>query len=198
MNGLRIGLLGGSFNPAHDGHRHISLFALQRLRLDAVWWLVSPQNPLKSVTGMAAFEERVVGAEAVARHPRIRVSDIEAKLGTRYTVDTLRALRRQNARQRFVWIMGADNLIQLPRWRHWEAIFGLVPIAVFARPAYSGRALSGAAAQRFRRHRLPDRSAALLANKKTPAWVFLHTPQHPASATTIRAERSDIAGDTPM
>ncbi len=198
MSSLRIGLLGGSFNPAHEGHRHISLFALQRLRLDAVWWIVSPQNPLKPEEGMASFEDRFAGAEAIARHPRIYVSDFESKLGTRYTVDTLRELRRRHGRHRFVWIVGADNLIQLPRWRDWTAIFEMVPLAVFARPGYSIKSLSGAAAHRYRRHRLPDRAAAGVVDRKAPAWVFLHTPLHPASATEIRAERLKANGDTPM
>ena len=138
---------------------------------------------------MAAFAERLTGARDVARHPNIRVSDIEAKLGTRYTVDTLRALRRRYPGHHFVWIMGADNLIQLPAWRDWTAIFDLVPVAVFDRPPYAAKALSGIAAQRYRRRRLPDRSAALLAGRVPPAWVFLHTPLHPVSATQIRAER---------
>lgn len=198
MNGRRIGLLGGSFNPAHDGHRHISLFALQRLRLDAVWWLVSPQNPLKSEVGMAAFVDRIAGAEAVACHPRILVSDIETKLGTQYTVDTLQALRRRYGRDRFVWLMGADNLTQLPRWRGWKAIFETVPIAVFARPGYSQRSLYGAAAHRYRRKRLHDRSAGRLADQPAPAWVFLHTPLHPASATEIRTKRRQTPDDTSL
>lgn len=198
MIGLRIGLLGGSFNPAHEGHRHISLFALQRLRLDAVWWLVSPQNPLKPVEGMASIDERIASAESVARHPRIEVSDIESRMGTRYTADTLQALRRRYAKHRFVWIMGADNLIQLPRWRDWTEIVEMVPIAVFARPGYSQRSLFGAAAHRFRRNRLPDHAAAGLADRKAPAWVFLHTPLHPASATEIRAKRRHVPEDTSL
>ena len=198
MIGLRIGLLGGSFNPAHEGHRHISLFALQRLRLDAVWWLVSPQNPLKPVEGMASLDKRIACAVSVARHPRIEVSDIESRMGTRYTADTLQALCRRYAKHRFVWIMGADNLIQLPRWRDWTAIVEMVPIAVFARPGYSQRSLFGAAAHRFRRNRLPDHAAAGLADRKAPAWVFLHTPLHPASATDIRAKRRHVPEDTSL
>lgn len=198
MNGLRIGLLGGSFNPAHEGHRHISLVALQRLRLDLVWWLVSPQNPLKPVEGMAAFAERLEGAEQIARHPKIKVSDIEARIGTRYTVDTLLALQRRYRRDRFVWIMGADNLIQLPRWRRWTRIFETVPVAVLARPDYSIPSLSGPVAHRYRKRRLPDRSAGQLATRKTPSWVFLHTPLHPASATQIRAERLTVSSDVTM
>lgn len=198
MNSLRIGLLGGSFNPAHDGHRHISLYALRRLRLDMIWWLVSPQNPLKPEAGMAAFGERIAGAQDVARHPRIRVSDIETRLGTQYTVDTVRALKRRFRRHRFVWIMGADNLVQLPKWRQWTAIFDLVPVAVFARSPYSGTALSGPAARRYAHKRLPDRAASRLASTPAPAWVFLHTPLHPASATRIRAARQSVDGDTAM
>ena len=198
MKGPRVGLLGGSFNPAHEGHLHISLFALQRLRLDAVWWLVSPQNPLKSATGMAAFDERFARAELVAQDPRIQVSDIELKLGTRYTVDTLRTLCRRHAQHRFVWIMGADNLIQLPRWRNWTSLVDLVPVAVFARPGYSQRSLFGAAAHRYRRKRVPDHAAAGLADRKAPAWVFLHTPMHPASATAIRANRRGAPEDTAL
>ncbi|MBV9833149.1 MAG: nicotinate-nicotinamide nucleotide adenylyltransferase, partial [Alphaproteobacteria bacterium] len=113
----RIGLLGGSFNPAHEGHVHISLEALKRLDLDEVWWLVSPQNPLKAANGMASLADRMEGARSVtATHPRLRVTDLERKLGTRYTIDTVRALRRRHPHARFVWLMGADNLRQLPRW----------------------------------------------------------------------------------
>tara|TARA_Y100000588_G_scaffold227502_2_gene241315 strand:- start:500 stop:1096 length:597 start_codon:yes stop_codon:yes gene_type:complete len=198
MTSLRIGLLGGSFNPAHEGHRHISLFALQRLRLDAVWWLVSPQNPLKAVEGMASFDKRFASAEGVALHPRIEVSDIEARIGTRFTADTLRVLRQRYAKHRFVWIMGADNLIQLPRWCDWTKIVEMVPIAVFARPGYSQRSLFGIAAHRYRRNRLPDRAAADLASRKAPAWVFLHTPLHSASATEIRANWSSVAEHTSL
>ena len=198
MRGLRIGLLGGSFNPAHEGHRHISLFALQRLRLDAVWWLVSPQNPLKSIDGMASFDDRFASAKEVAQHPRIVVSDIESRIGTRYTADTLRALHHRHSRHRFVWIMGADNLIQLSRWRNWTAIVKMVPIAVFARPGYSQRSLFSTAAHRYRRNRLPVHAATGLADRKTPAWVFMHTPLHPASATEIRASRRHVSEDTSL
>ena len=130
----RIGLLGGSFNPAHDGHRTIGLRALRELRLDAVWWLVSPQNPLKPRAGMAPLAERLAGARRVARHPRIRASALEAALGTRHTVDTVAALRRRWPKARFVWLTGADNLLQMPAWRRWPALFRAVPVAVFDRP----------------------------------------------------------------
>lgn len=198
MTGQRIGLLGGSFNPAHDGHRHISLFALQRLGLDAVWWLVSPQNPLKPEEGMAPFAERFASAAAVANHPQIRVFDIESQMGTRYTVDTLQGLNRRFPRNKFVWLMGADNLVQLPRWRAWTRMFESVPVAVFARPGFSRRSLSGAAAHRYARYRVSDRDAASLADRDAPAWVYLHIPMHPASATEIRARQGSQAADRPL
>lgn len=186
---LRIGLLGGSFNPAHAGHRHISIQALRRLGLDEVWWLVSPQNPLKPPAGMAGFAARMAQARRAARHPRIRVSDLEARLGTRYTADTLAALRRRFPRHRFVWLMGADNLRQIPAWQHWTRIFTELSIAVFDRPSYSLRALAGKAARRYWHFRLRPRQAKRIAARRPPAWVFLHIPLHPASATAIRARR---------
>lgn len=182
----RIGLLGGSFNPAHDGHRYISAEALKRLALDEVWWLVSPQNPLKSEKGMATLAERMDRAREIARHPRIRVTDIEARLGTRYTADTLVALRRRHPAARFVWLMGADNLVQLPRWWRWSQIFNTVAIAVFARGSYDSNALSGLAAQRYRAARLPASRSAVLADCEPPAWTFLRIRHHPAEATTLR------------
>src|SRR5690606_10326285 len=157
--GLRVGLLGGSFNPAHAGHRHISLEALRRLKLDEIWWLVTPQNPLKPVCGTAPLDRRVAAARRVADHPRIRVTDIERRLGTRYTADTLAALTARFPRTRFVWLMGADNLAQIHRWRHWTRIFHTVPIAVLDRPTYSLKASGGVAARRFARYRVSPREA---------------------------------------
>jgi len=186
-SGRRIGLLGGSFNPAHDGHRHISLLALRLLRLHEVWWLVSPQNPLKPAAGMTELAARLAYAKTVARHPRIVVSDIETHLNTRYTLDTLRLLRRRCRRTRFVWLMGADNLTQISQWRDWTSIFDTVPVAVFARPTYSMLALAGKAAHRYARIRMPARVASGLATSTPPAWVFLHSRLHHASATEIRA-----------
>lgn len=184
--GPRIGLLGGSFNPAHSGHLHISLLALKRLRLDQVWWLVSPQNPMKPEAGMAPFEQRLRRARDLACHPRVRVTGIEAALGTRYTVDTLRALRGRYPRGRFVWLMGADNLVQVARWRGWTSIFHTVAIAVFPRPTYSFRALAGKAAVRFAGARIRESQAAHLATMTPPAWVFLHVAESALSATAIR------------
>ena len=186
----RIGLLGGSFNPAHDGHLHISVAALRRLGLDEVWWLVSPQNPLKPEAGMAALDDRVAAAKKLARNPRIRVSDIERRLGTRFTVDTLRALRQRHRDHAFVWLMGADNLVQLPAWRNWQEIFETTAVAVFARPSYSLKALAGQAATRFARCRVSEATAQRLAGRTTPAWVYLRVQLHPASSTSIRAARA--------
>jgi len=184
-----IGLLGGSFNPAHEGHRHISLWALRRLGLDEVWWLVSPQNPLKPTEGMAPFAQRLKDAAAMARHPRIRVSGLEAELGTTYTAETLRKLRRRLPHLRFVWLMGADNLAQVTQWKDWQQIFDTTAVAVFARPSYCLRALAGKAARRFAKARLPERAGHLLSQRELPAWIFLGGPLNPLSATAIRAAR---------
>ncbi len=193
---LRVGLLGGSFNPAHEGHLWLSVEALKRLGLDQVWWLVSPQNPLKDTAEMAPFADRIASARAVAAsQPRIRPYDIEQRLGTRYTADTLARLTRRRA-IRFVWLIGADNLAQLPRWRRWRRIMALVPVAVFERKPYVYRALAGQAARRYGRHRRPQREAQTLALADPPAWVFLRLRRHPASATEIRRRGEWGAGNT--
>lgn len=184
--GLRIGLLGGSFNPAHDGHRHISLVALRRLRLDYVVWLVSPANPLKPSRDLPSLRQRMAQAGAATRHPRLVVSDLEHQLGTRYTLDTLRVLRRRFPRTRWVWLMGADNLVQMPHWRGWQQIFHAVPIAIVDRPTYSLKAKGGLAAARFARHRLVGAKASRLVRRKPPAWVYLHCRHHEASSTALR------------
>ncbi len=183
----RIGLLGGSFNPAHGGHLHISREALDRLALDEVWWLVSPQNPLKPAEGMAALPMRISHARKVAEGAPITVTDMERRFGTRYTAHTLAALKDRFPDKRFVWLMGSDNLIGIHRWKAWRSIFRSVPIAVFHRPTYSLRALRGRAAARFSKARLPASRARELADRKPPAWVFLRIRPHPASATEMRA-----------
>lgn len=190
MPARRIGLLGGSFNPAHDGHRHISLLALKRLRLDEVWWMLTPQNPLKSSRDMAPFDERIRAATAVARHPRIRVTDIERRLGTQHTADSLALLLPRFPKYRFVWLMGADNLLQISDWKDWQRIFRLVPIAIFSRPPYSKAALLARSARVFADRRVVEPRARSLATMTPPAWVFLNTPPHAASATRIRARRT--------
>lgn len=186
MGDGRIGLLGGSFNPAHQGHVHISLQALKILALDHVWWVVSPQNPLKSEKEMNPFGDRLRAARAVATDRRIRVTDVEERLGTRYTVDTLAALTRVFPEKRFVWIMGADNLVQFPQWREWKRLFALVPIAVFDRAPYSAKALAGQAAKVFAASRQANRDSRGLVDQDPPAWNFFHTPLNPATATDIR------------
>jgi nicotinate (nicotinamide) nucleotide adenylyltransferase/ribosome silencing factor RsfS/YbeB/iojap len=194
----RIGLLGGSFNPAHGGHVHLSLLALKHLELDEVWWLVSPQNPLKPVAGMAAFSARLEQARRVAAaHPRLRVSDLEGRLrSSGYTADTLKALRPRFPRLRFVWLMGSDNLLQIPRWERWPEIFRMVAVAVFDRPSYSLKALCGIAAKRFARWRIPVAAARRVADMRPPAWVFFHTPLDPRSATRIRSAQQIIPAQT--
>jgi nicotinate-nucleotide adenylyltransferase len=184
-------LLGGSFNPAHEGHRHISLEAVKRLHLDEVWWLVAPQNPLKPSDGMAPFAARLAGARAMARSRRIRVLDLEARLGTRYTVDTVAAIQRLAPRTRFVWLMGADNLKQIRRWRRWRDIFRRLPIAVLDRPTYSLGALSDLAAQSYRRSRVSPGAARRLADLPPPAWTFLTIKLAPHSASAIRQKNAN-------
>jgi nicotinate (nicotinamide) nucleotide adenylyltransferase/ribosome silencing factor RsfS/YbeB/iojap len=179
--------LGGSFNPAHRGHLHISLLALRCLDLDEVWWLVSPQNPLKPARGMAPFGERLAGAAALTKgHPHIKVNAIEAALYTNYTADTIAALGRRFPRTRFVWLMGGDNLAQLPRWQRWVELAERVPIAVFDRPQTSLKALAGKVAQRLARARVSEAAARRLAEMEPPVWAFFHTRLDPRSATEIR------------
>jgi nicotinate-nucleotide adenylyltransferase len=195
-----VGLLGGSFNPAHEGHLHLSRLALERLDLDRIWWLVSPQNPLKPLAGMAAFEARLNQARGVAAPDnRIYVTDIESRIApSRYTADTLRVLRNRFPRLRFVWLMGADNLTQIPRWQRWTDIFRTVPIAVFDRPSYSLRALSSTAASRFAKQRVKEDAARKLAEMSPPAWVFFHTRLNARSATQIRSAQDSALSHTVM
>jgi len=185
--GQRIGLLGGSFNPAHDGHMHLSRLAFRHLRLDRIWWLVSPQNPLKPAVGMASLKDRMKKAQDVASHPHISVTDIETKLKTQYTSDTLLALKKKFPGGRFVWLMGADNLAQIDQWHNWQSIFMTVPVAIFARPTYSLRAENAKAVRRFSRSRVDRSNAKQLADMKPPAWAFLKTPLSSISATEIRS-----------
>lgn len=192
--GQAVGLLGGSFNPAHAGHLHISRLALQRLGLDALWWLVSPQNPLKPAAGMAPHARRLARAAEVAKHPDIVVTGIEALIGTRATADTLAALCRYFPGVRFVWIMGADNLIQVERWERWPQIFHAAAIAVFDRPTYSHRALAAKAARRFRRARVVGRAIGELATRPLPAWAFLPIPLSTLSATDLRRLEGERVG----
>jgi nicotinate-nucleotide adenylyltransferase len=187
---LRIGLLGGSFNPAHEGHLAITRDALKQLRLDRVWWLVSPQNPLKPVGETADLEQRLAAARVVAgRDRRVVVTDLERRLGTRYTVDTVAWLRKR-CRARFVWLIGADNLAQLPLWRGWRRLVRMVPIAVFDREPYSYVALAGRMASAYAEGRLEEARASVLAESRPPAWVYLRLRRHRVSSTALRREKA--------
>ena len=189
-----IGLLGGSFNPAHGGHRRMSLMALHRLRLDEVWWLVSPQNPLKPVRGMAPMAARLQSARRVARHPRIRPTAIEAEMGTQRTVDTLQALQAAFPQLRFVWLMGSDNLMQFHRWIEWRRIAHMVPIVVMARPLYAGKSQFSPAMGWLRFFRHP--TTADWRSWKLPALAIVDYGLDRRSATAIRAARADWADGT--
>jgi nicotinate-nucleotide adenylyltransferase len=185
----KVGLLGGSFNPAHGGHRHISLWAARALGLDAVWWLVSPGNPLKAAKGMAPLPQRFASARAQARRAPIRVTAIEAQFGTRYTVDTLARLRRRYPHIQFIWLMGADNLAQFHQWRAWRRIAATMPIAVVARPGYDAHAMLAPAMAwlgRWRRRAGADWGAA-------PSLTLLRTSPDPRSASALRAASPDWA-----
>lgn len=187
----RIGLLGGSFNPAHKGHRRLSLAAIDRLGLDEIWWLVSPGNPLKQAKDMAPLAARLASARRMARGAPIRATAIERELGTRYTVDTLRALVRRYPDRRFIWLMGADNLAQFHRWRDWRRIAALVPIAVATRPGYGGAALKAPAWGWLRRFVRPAAMARNWTEWRPPALVLLSLPPDRTSATAIRAANPD-------
>ena len=185
-----IGLLGGSFNPAHDGHRHISVEALRLLGLDEIWWLVSPQNPLKPETGMAPITARIASARRAKRHPRIKVQAIESALATRYTVDTVAALQRRFPAMRFIWLMGADNLAQFHRWKDWRRLARSVPIAVFARPGYEGTSLTAPAMAWYRRWRRQTATAKHWKDWELPAIVKLNIRLCAQSASRLRARNS--------
>jgi nicotinate-nucleotide adenylyltransferase len=185
-DGLRVGLLGGSFNPPHQAHRAISLFALKRLKLDRVWWLVTPGNPPKDNGGLHTLAERAEAARKMAADPRIDISCLESVIGTRYTADTINYLRMRASRLRFVWIMGADNLAQFHRWQNWQRIARQVPIAVIDRPPQSFRALSAPAAQALANYRIPETEAGRLADRRAPAWVFLTGMKMNLSSTGLR------------
>jgi nicotinate-nucleotide adenylyltransferase len=181
---MRIGLLGGSFNPPHEAHREISLSALKRLGLDRVWWLVSPANPLKDSSALQSLETRIEAARRMSRHPRIDVTGFGG--ASAYTVDLLTELKRRFPGVRFVWLMGADNLASFHRWRAWEELLGLVPIAVLDRPGYRLKARASRAAQRFAFAALDETDAHGLAGMEPPAWTLLTLPLSSLSSTRLR------------
>lgn len=182
-----IGLLGGSFDPAHEGHVEISETAIRRLDLARVWWLVSPGNPLKTAGAAAPLDERIAAARRLVGSRRITVTGFERALGDPYTVATLSFLRRRRPRARFVWLMGADCLAEFHRWRQWQEIMSLVPVAIVDRPGWRFRALSSIAATSFAAARVPEQDSAELASLRPPAWVFLTAPLSDLSSTAIRS-----------
>ena len=184
--GQVVGLLGGSFDPAHDGHVHITKAALERFGLDRVWWLVSPANPLKT-RGPAPIGERMAAAKSVMQHPRVTVTDIEERLGTRYTAQTIVALQAAYPGVHFVWLMGADNLAQFHRWQDWREIMERVPVGVLARPGDRISARMSKTARLYRAHRLIGRASQLLARAEAPMWSFVNLPMSQSSSTAIRA-----------
>ena len=189
---MRIGLLGGSFDPAHDGHAHLTREALKRLGLDRVWWLISPGNPLKP-NPPAPLPVRMARARAVMDDPRVIVTDIEARMGTRYTAATLARLAAVYPGVRFVWLMGADNLAQLHHWQRWDQIMMSVPLAIFARPGTRLEGRGSRAAEEYARYRIPAEAARTLPGLDAPAWVFLDMPLNDLSSSAIRA-RGDWKG----
>lgn len=189
---LTVGLLGGSFDPPHAGHVHITLEALKRFGLDQIWWLVSPGNPLKK-DAPAPLERRMTAARELMDHPRVKISDFEAQAGTRATADTLAALMAEHPDVRFVWLMGADNLAELHLWQDWRWIMDNVPVGVLARPGMGAAAHGSVAAKRYEKYRLPESEAALLVTKGAPAWCFVNLGMVNLSSSAIR-DRGDWAG----
>jgi len=186
---MRVGLFGGSFNPAHEGHLLVARQCLKRLRLDAVWLLVSPGNPLKDHSELAPLAQRVGDTRALMRHPGIEVTGFEAAHGFRYSYDTLSYLHQACPGTRFVWIMGADNLRQFHHWERWQDIADLMPMAVYARPGSTLRATFSPAATALRQFRIPEDEAETIADRDPPAWVYLHGMTSRQSSSAIRASR---------
>jgi nicotinate-nucleotide adenylyltransferase len=186
---MRIGLFGGTFDPPHLAHLGASLLALKRLKLDRVWWLVTPGNPLKNTRGLAPLSSRIAAARKLTHHPRIDVTGLEAAINTRYTYDTILWLIARCPRVRFVWIMGADNLRHFHRWQRWRGISKLVPIVVIDRLGPSLYAAASPAGQALSRARIPEHDAATLPDRKAPAWAFLHGLKSALSSTALRALR---------
>jgi nicotinate-nucleotide adenylyltransferase len=187
--GLRIGLFGGTFDPPHAAHRAACLLAMNRLGLDRIWWMVTPGNPLKDTRGLSPLAQRIAAAQALAHHPRIVVTGVEADMRTRYTYDTVAKILKRCRGVHFVWIMGADNLRSFHRWQKWRAIADLIPIAVVDRVGPSLYATGGTASQALSRFRIREQAAKSLARRRPPAWVFLHGLKSPLSSTALRAAR---------
>ena len=189
-SGQRVGLFGGSFNPPHEGHVHVSEQALRKLNLSQVWWLVTPGNPLKDTSKLAPLAERVVACQKISPDPRVKITACELNLPTRYTADTLAHIVARNPTVDFVWIMGADNLGQFHLWERWRDIADLLPIVVVDRPGSTLALHSAKAAQALRKFRVDETDAPLLPGYSTPAWTFLHGPRNPLSSTALRARKA--------
>ncbi len=181
-----VGLLGGSFNPPHEGHLHISELALKRAKLDQVWWIVSPGNPLKDHSELASLGKRLGLCHDLARHPDIKVTAFEARFNVRYTEHTLSILKQRRPRLKFVWLMGADNLAGFHKWQNWRRIANMMPIIVIDRPGSTLSYLSAPAAIALSRYRVDEEDVSRLAQMKPPAWTFLHGPRSLLSSTQIR------------
>ena len=189
QRGRTIGLYGGSFNPAHAGHIYIATEALKRFDIDEIWFLVSPGNPLKRSEGMAPFEDRMASLKSLIKgHPNLRASDLERKLGTRYTADTVDALRHEMPTTNFIWLMGADNLTGFDRWCRWQDIVNALPIAVFDRTGYAISGFASGLARRFAKYRTPPKRFSVT---QKPNWTFVTLPRHPASATELRNQHGE-------
>ncbi|MEM7214683.1 MAG: nicotinate-nucleotide adenylyltransferase [Pseudomonadota bacterium] len=186
-DGARIGLFGGSFNPPHDGHLNVSDLALKRLKLDQIWWIVTPGNPLKDTTELPGLATRIRLCRELVRHPRIKITAFEAAFKVRYSADTIRLVRKYRLRHKFVWLMGADNLAELHRWQDWREITEMLPIAVIDRPGSTLSYRSARAAITLSRHRIDEADASLLPDMKPPAWTFIHGPRSMHSSTAIRS-----------
>lgn len=183
----RVGLFGGSFNPAHEGHLYISQVALAELGLDEIWWLVAPKNPLKEAVSLAPFKDRLEGAKKIAAGNPIEVLDLERENNLFYTIDSIRFARDKFPGHSFVWLMGADCFKDLHTWKSWAEIMAEIPIAVFPRPGFTRDALSGIAATKYNKNRLSVQEAQNLVVTKPPAWVYIDCKESPISATKIRA-----------
>ena len=195
--GMRIGLFGGTFDPPHQAHLDATLLAMKRLKLDRVWWLVTPGNPLKNTSGLAPLAERLAAARALTNHPRIDVTGLEAVINTRYSYDTISWLLKRCPRVQFVWIMGADNLRHFHRWQKWRGIAELLPMVVVDRPGPSLYASASTAGQALSRFRIPENAAASLPGRHAPAWAFLHGLKSGLSSTALRAMRKTSPNETP-
>ena len=191
--GMRIGLFGGSFNPPHQGHRLVSRQAIKRLGLDAIWWLVSPGNPLKDHSELKPLEERIDAARTLVDHPRVRITGFEAGYGFKYTYDTLAFLKKSLPNRKFVWIMGADNLVGFHKWERWREIANMMPMAIYVRPGDARQAPFSKAATALRAHRIEETDAHMLADMPAPSWVYLHGIMSNLSSTQLRAMESEGA-----